>query len=164
MRTTDYTGYQVGRLTAIRYVGKAKDGHHSAWECKCACGNTVVLSSSKLKSRTIFSCGCLRKELARGKTPYANERRGEIDGTVLAMLKGEQPYLSNSTGYRGVSYNKSLGKYTAQICFKRKKYHLGVFADPEQAHQAYLLAKEEIHLAFLEANDGPGDSRSGDAP
>ena len=87
--------------------------------------------------------------MAAQKHPNAQKQRGQVDGTVIAMLKGDQPYSSGSSGYRGVSFKKSTGKYTAQITFQRKKYHLGVFDSPEEAHKAYLRAKDELHLKYI---------------
>jgi hypothetical protein len=96
-----------------------------------------------------LSCGCYQKQVAIQKLPYAHAKRGETGETVLAMLSGTKPFASGTSGFRGVSWNKSLGKYTAQITFKRRKYHLGVFDSPEKAHEAYLEAKEKIHLDYL---------------
>ena len=52
----------------------------------------------------------------------------------------------NSTGYKGVRKDGSKEKpYTARIQHKRKVYLLGSFASPEEAHEAYLNAKRELH-------------------
>lgn len=52
---------------------------------------------------------------------------------------------NNATGLLGVSLHKSLGKYSAQIYVDAKKRHLGYFEKPDEAHQAYLKAKSELH-------------------
>lgn len=50
---------------------------------------------------------------------------------------------TNTSGFIGVSPSK--GKWAATITLKGKKYHLGYFNTPEEASQAYLSKKAEIH-------------------
>lgn len=50
----------------------------------------------------------------------------------------------NKTGFLGVSKHAG-GKYVAQIQVNGKVTHLGLFTDPEVAHQAYLSAKRIHH-------------------
>lgn len=57
------------------------------------------------------------------------------------------PISNKSTGLLGASLHKRTGKFTAQIHINYKKIHLGVFNTPEEAHQAYLTAKRELHIA-----------------
>jgi len=58
-RKVDLTDQNFGRLTAIRPTDKRKRGC-VVWECKCECGNTALVSTSKLYSKAVRSCGCLR--------------------------------------------------------------------------------------------------------
>ncbi len=57
----DITGQKFGRLTAIRVVGKTKNGI-TIWLCKCDCGNTTEVRSTCLRSGESQSCGCITKE------------------------------------------------------------------------------------------------------
>ena len=50
---------------------------------------------------------------------------------------------NNKTGLLGVSPNGQ--KYRAEIRFDGKKINLGTFKQPEMAHQAYLVAKRQMH-------------------
>lgn len=59
----------------------------------------------------------------------------------LGNMQNKGAYRSNTSGYTGVSWNKQRQAWTAQIQFNRKNKHLGVFATPEQAFEAYQLAK-----------------------
>lgn len=56
-------------------------------------------------------------------------------------LKG--PNKANKTGYLGVSMLR--GKYAANITANKKRKHLGCFCSPEQAYQAYITAKRQMH-------------------
>lgn len=52
---------------------------------------------------------------------------------------------SNILGLLGVSLYKKSGTFKAQITTNRIKKHLGYFHTAEEAHQAYLKAKRELH-------------------
>lgn len=58
------TGMKFGRLTVVRYAGKAWSHY---WECVCECGNTTLVAGSNLlrKARPSGSCGCVRIERAK---------------------------------------------------------------------------------------------------
>ena len=51
--STDHTGVQRGKQVVTGRYG------HVLWLCKCDCGNTVLASTSHLKSGLVRSCGCL---------------------------------------------------------------------------------------------------------
>ena len=55
-----------------------------------------------------------------------------------------KPQVNNTTGFLGVTRRKN--KFYAQICVDRKVKYLGVFDNPENAHQAYLQEKRKLHL------------------
>jgi hypothetical protein len=58
----------------------------------------------------------------------------------------------NTSGYKGVSYAKDKRKWSAHIYARSRRYFLGYFATPEQAHEAYAVAAKQLHGEF--ANDG----------
>lgn len=51
----------------------------------------------------------------------------------------------NKSGYLGVGFHKSVGKYWARIMVNGRRKILGHFDDPKLAHEAYLNAKKELH-------------------
>lgn len=51
----------------------------------------------------------------------------------------------NTSGFTGVSYDKSRNKYEANIQVNKRKIFLGRFDDAISASHAYLLAKSELH-------------------
>lgn len=63
----DITGQKFGYLTAIRPVGKQKNGA-MVWECKCVCGNKIHVNISALTSRNHTSCGCKLVRAMRSRT------------------------------------------------------------------------------------------------
>ena len=54
-------------------------------------------------------------------------------------------HKDNVSGYMGVSRSASASGYRAHIQINKKGIHLGSFATAEEAHQAYLAAKRELH-------------------
>lgn len=51
---------------------------------------------------------------------------------------------NNTSGYTGVSYMKSKGRYKATIYNDSKPLYLGLFDTAEQAHEAYCIAKGKL--------------------
>lgn len=61
----DLTGKKFERLLVIRRDIEGEKNYKTKgarWICKCECGNEKSISSSKLLSGNIKSCGCLNKE------------------------------------------------------------------------------------------------------
>ncbi|HEM8998853.1 TPA: HNH endonuclease [Burkholderia cenocepacia] len=54
---------------------------------------------------------------------------------------------TNTTGYKGVSMMAN-GRFVAQIRCHGRKYHLGCFGTPEEAHEVYCLAADMLHGEF----------------
>lgn len=55
---------------------------------------------------------------------------------------------TNTSGYKGVSYQKYRNKWRASIRRYGRLVHLGYFDDPELAHMAYCKAAAELHGEF----------------
>ncbi len=58
----------------------------------------------------------------------------------------------NSTGFKGVSWDKRSNKFRAIICLNKKLIHLGFFGDAALAHEAYKIAAIEYHGEFARSN------------
>lgn len=65
----------------------------------------------------------------------------EVD--QLGNMQNKGQYRNNTSGYIGVSKHSS-GKWAAQIQVNRKNRHLGLFATPELASDAYQAAKRQM--------------------
>ena len=57
-------------------------------------------------------------------------------------------YSSNTSGYKGVVWNKSRNKWQAQIRFKEEHFYLGQFDCPKEASEAYEAKAKELHGEF----------------
>lgn len=77
----------------------------------------------------------------------SNNRIGNLrDVTGAVNLQNMRvPRKTNSSGYLGVYKHAQNDTWVARIQKDRRTIHIGCFADPAEAHQAYLKAKREIH-------------------
>lgn len=60
----DIAGFKFGRLTAIKTNGFdiSPSRKHIRWDCICECGNLVNTRLNTLRTDSVKSCGCLKKE------------------------------------------------------------------------------------------------------
>lgn len=55
----------------------------------------------------------------------------------------------NKCGLLGAHYHAGAGKYAAEIGYGHgQRRYLGLFATKEEAHEAYMRAKRELHAGF----------------
>lgn len=54
----------------------------------------------------------------------------------------------NTSGFKGVTFNKQTKKYNAYITVRYVKKNLGGFATPEEAHAKYVEASKLLHGEF----------------
>jgi HNH endonuclease/AP2 domain len=57
-------------------------------------------------------------------------------------------FSTNTSGYKGVSFDKSRNKFTAQCMVNGKLYHLGRFLSAELASNAYQAFTKHHHGVF----------------
>jgi len=55
---------------------------------------------------------------------------------------------NNTSGFKGVYFNKNNNNYRSEICFKNKKYFLGYFKSALEASKAYNKKSIELHGNF----------------
>lgn len=58
---------------------------------------------------------------------------------------------NNTSGYKGVSFDKSRGLYRAVIKTDGKTKHIGRYVTPEEAHIAYMVAAKRYFGEFARA-------------
>lgn len=59
--------------------------------------------------------------------------------------------IRNSSGFKGVSWNRLCRKWQAHIVLDGKSRYLGLFDEPEAAHAAYVSAAERAYGEFARA-------------
>ena len=81
----DITGQRFGMLTALKIIGKAKDGTN-VYDCLCDCGNHKAVRSVELRAETSWNCGCIHKN------------RKDISGFRFGRLTVIEPTSKRSDG------------------------------------------------------------------
>lgn len=61
-------------------------------------------------------------------------------------------YKNNTSGYKGVSWNKQIEKWIAHIRINKKRIHLGVFVDKKKAVEIYNKNAEKYFEKFARLN------------
>ena len=87
------------------------------WECKCECGNICYVPTTHLTRGVTVSCGCKNEE---NRASLPNLDCGLVDGTMLCGNKKDRKLNKNNTsGIRGVHFDKDIGQWVAQWELKR---------------------------------------------
>lgn len=119
-------------VRALHKTGKK--GNKTLVHCICSCGNefdTDIDTFSKVQS-----CGCVRKS-------------SHQEGTDVYNLVNVKLQKNNTSGIRGVTWNKESQKWVAFISFKRNYYYLGKYEELTDAAEARRAAEENIYGNFL---------------
>lgn len=154
----DLTGKRFGKLAVVglarieKVLYKNGTRNRFYWECKCDCGNVVIIDGKKLKTGKINSCGDIKRNENKGYTQIGNEFKKENilkEGTRLDNLSGKLS-KANTSGVRGVSFKKDKNKFKATIGFKKKTYFLGYYDKLEDAKKAREKAEQELYKPILE--------------
>ena len=140
-RAPGIIGRKIDQLTVIKKLD------NNVYLCKCDCGNTREVTYKALMSGAYMSC----KECASKRAVEAIVSGAFKDGTEPSKIKLDKaPGKLNKSGYVGVNWDKSRGKWQASLRFKGHKYNLGRFDNIEDAISARKKAEEEIFLPFIE--------------
>lgn len=64
-----------------------------------------------------------------------------------SLNKGKK--INNTSGYKGVSWDKTANKWRAQAMINKKSYYLGAFKTPKLASNAYQKFAKKHHGEFF---------------
>lgn len=145
-------GDRFGKLTVIDFDGKYAI-------CKCDCGNTknIRKTSLTLKKGGTKSCGCIQKQVAGsiGNKTIGENSKKQIERNIayhtnFQVIMQDKPPVNNTSGVKGVSWNKSRESWEVYINLHGKKIHLGRYAKFEDAVKARKRAEEEYYHPLIE--------------
>jgi len=137
-------GDRFGRLITVKRVPYRRSLR--AWECRCDCGNTIVVKETSLTRELVKSCGCIRRESFIGVV----EKAGFVDGTCLSVLKSNKVRKDSSTGERCIWRSSEDGMYHVVIHLQRVRHRCGKYETLEEAVKVRDKARARIHGEFLE--------------
>lgn len=152
-KTQNIKGKRFGNLTVLEPTNRRDKNNGSVvWRCVCDCGNLKETTEAELKRGAVRSCGCIAQKFSRenGKKVLTEQAKKVcVENTRLDNLTAATA-KNNTSGYKGVTFDGSRGKWRAQIVFKGKAYHLGRYNTIEQAVAARKQAEEELYKPILE--------------
>lgn len=102
-------GNRYGRLVVTEELGR---GYVM---CHCDCGNDKKIRKWQIMQGGIHSCGCLRREIV---PTHGDIKSLSKDGTNLSILASKKTRSSNTSGVRGVHWDKSRCKWIGGVKIK----------------------------------------------
>lgn len=73
--------------------------------------------------------------------------------TCSQNVMNRGPQANNSSGFKGVIFDKSRNKWRAEICVDKKRIYLGRYETAEKAAEAYNFAAIKYHGEYAFIND-----------
>lgn len=84
----------------------------------------------------------------RDQNGINNQRYNLRPSTHGENMQNRSIQSSNTTGYKGVTFDPKKGLYRAEISVNGKKRSLGRTKDPRVAYEKYVAAAKELHGDF----------------
>ena len=81
------------------------------------------------------------------------ERAGYESGTQISRIRTDKPPSTNTSGVRGVYYDKNSKKWRARLKFRGQLMNFGMYEKFEDAVKARKEAEKMIFGEFLERVD-----------
>lgn len=97
----DIAGQKFNRLTVIKFAYRGKD-NRAYWECKCDCGNVVIVSGKNLRSGSTKSCGCYNLESISKRNKIIHRIHGGTNTKLFRIWSGIKTRCNNchNSNYR----------------------------------------------------------------
>lgn len=151
-KSPDLTGKTFGKLEVLGRSDKRNPrGKRTTpmWKCRCECGAITYKATDTLTNPDKSMCNeCAGKYAA----DIARQSAGFVGGTQLTKIMDMKPIATNTSGVRGVYYEKRSNKWRARLRFKGKTMSFGSFARFEDAVSARKKAEQIYFGEFLEEN------------
>jgi hypothetical protein len=116
--------------------GKSVNGHTKAFQM----------------AREILHCNPNENADHRNHDTLDNRRKNLRKATSLQNNNNQKIRSDNTSGYKGVSWNRSMKMWVARIQHKGKRIFLGYFASAKKAALAYDNAAKKFHGEFAVLN------------
>ena len=111
----DLTGRRYGRLTVISYNEEvSKQKGRAYWNCKCDCGNEIVVRGSNLTSENTKSCGCYNREMKSDKMKetvkelWKDEEFRQMKSNKMKELWEDEEFRQQMVGENNYSWKGGI--------------------------------------------------------
>ncbi|MCL2855187.1 MAG: AP2 domain-containing protein [Defluviitaleaceae bacterium] len=146
--TKDYTGMRFGSLVIIEQVISDDENarlNRVTWRAKCDCGNITEVTGNLLQRGGKKSCGCLKQNYIKSRSDKENKGSPFYGGSNVYGIRSKTINKNNTSGVKGVWYDKRANRWVAGIAFRGRTYILGYFKDLEEATKVPQQA-EKMHF------------------
>lgn len=109
-------GDKFGEWIVIKEATPYHGSGARSYLCRCSCGNERIVRAERLVSGKSKSCGHVKTSIERVTT--------------------QKLIATNTSGHKGIHYNKKDQAWEANITYKRSRHYLGQYSDKEDAIQA----------------------------
>jgi hypothetical protein len=145
-----YYDPDTGIFTNLKSRGAAKKG--SVAGCKDSKGHSQIMLGNKRHQAHRLAWLYVHGNFPEKYIDHINEIKTDNRIVNLRLATCQEnhqnqssPQTNNTSGFRGVTWHKQHRKWMAQIMVNGKHKHLGYFDTAEQASEAYVTAKRELH-------------------
>lgn len=144
----DYGWLNQFKWYAARYFKNGKE----LWYAQRGCKNEVTGKPTTVQMQRLI-LGVVGQghsvEVDHGDGDGLNNRRYNLRAATHAQnCQNTRMSRRNSSGYKGVSFHKVIGKYKASISVNKTRLHLGWHDTAELASEAYKAAALQHHAEF----------------
>ena len=141
------------RFGKLEVIGRSdKRGSRGArtvplWECRCECGAICYKATDTLTNPEISMCNdCVGKYA----TEKARAKAGFVDSTQISKITSTKLISTNTSGCRGVYFDKNTGKWRARLKFKGKIMNFGSYKNFEDAVKARKEAEQKYWGKYID--------------
>ena len=154
----DLTGKVFGELTVLNYdKEKSRQSGTSYWLCKCSCGKTTSVAKKHLINGDIKSCGHTRHQNGLDHTDNFDGMRYRQNkyNTNIEVIKNQKMQPNNTSGVKGVHFNKTRGRWVAGVSVGGKEIRRDFKTKEEAiAYRQELVKKYYLPKIELAKNNG----------
>jgi len=144
--------YKDGKLFYKTTIGSMKKGSEVGTVGKGGYLKTLINRKAYRLHRIIFMMhhGFLPKYLDHIDGNPANNKIENLRPATFSQNNlNRRKHKRNTSGYKGVTWVATENKYSARLAVNNKRFFLGYFVDPKEAHAAYCKAAIQHEPNFV---------------
>ena len=146
-RGEDLRTKRFGILTVESCVGKAGDGRHLRWKCRCDCGKETERDTANLKLNDSSSCGCLSSIHKREAIVTRLKLSGKYHGMSKSRTRNTWKSMIKRCYYACDNYYYNYGGRGIIVCDRWRESFRNFLDDMGERPEGMTLDRID--------NDGP---------